>query len=233
MEQIQKIKKLTKSLYPTGRAFKIPVGGFFEKLVDGLSQSEDRAYRDARLLLKSIIPDNDDFTEDDATSWERRLGLVSNTVVNLEDRKLAIKRKMNHPGNIKARQNYRFLERELRAAGFDVYVYENRFDDGMGGYETRSPEDILGSASTVQHGDFSHGTTQHGFGIIEKVVNYIEPEKDNFFDNGSSLRSTFFISSSVITTFASIDQTRKDEFRKLILSIKPVQTIGFLFVNYI
>src|SRR6478736_6437530 len=161
MTYLSKIKKLTQKLFPTGRAFKMPVGGYFDLLTDALTESEARAYADALSTLDSALPDNNNFTESDATSWETRLGLPTNISIPLADRKLAIMRKMNHPGTVKARENYRFMESQLQAAGFDVYVYENRFDDGLGGWETMSPTDFSSEAypsADVQLGDAQLGT---------------------------------------------------------------------------
>jgi len=127
MTTLTKIKKLGKTLYPTGRAFKIPFGGVLDKLNSALSESEQRAFDDAVSILDSALPDNDNFTTGDATDWERRLGLITNPAVPLSDRKLAIIRKIRHPGNIPARQNFLYLQGQLQDAGFNVFVFENRF----------------------------------------------------------------------------------------------------------
>lgn len=66
MNIFQKLQILTKSLYPTGRAFKMPYNGFFEKLNNGLIASEERAYNDFVSVLYSVLPDNANFTTDDA-----------------------------------------------------------------------------------------------------------------------------------------------------------------------
>ncbi len=133
MSTLEKIKKLGKTLYPTGRAFKIPFEGVFDKLNSALSESETRAFDDAVSILDSALPDNDNFTTGDATDWERRLGLITNPAVPLSDRKLAIIRKIRHPGNIPARQNFLYLQGQLQDAGFDVFVFENRFPSYLNG----------------------------------------------------------------------------------------------------
>lgn len=199
----------------------------------GLNASEVRAYNDANSILDSALPDNDNFTADDATAWERRLGLITNTSVSLDNRKLAIIQKMNHPGNIPARQNFRYLERQLRAVGFDVYVYENRFPSGYT-YVTQDPITLSGgSSNNNQHNDFQHGDSQHGSGYTNIVVNYIDEDMDASFNIGDNLRSTFFIGGSPIGSFANVDASRKEEFRQLILKTKPVQTVAYLFINYV
>jgi len=234
MSVLDNIKRLTNQLYPTGRAFKLFRDSEFKKLHDGLALSEQRAYDDALAILDAILPDNDNFTIDDATDWERRLGLVTNPAVSLDDRKLAILRKMNHPGTIPARQHFLYLEGQLQAAGFSVFVFENRFDDGFGGLETRNPGDVaIGSFTSVQHGQVQHGASQHGASLIDKIVNSIDPKVDESFDVGANLRSTFFIGGSPVGTAATVDVNRQDEFRQLVLKIKPAHTVAFLFINFI
>lgn len=236
MSVLSKIKSLTKQLYPTGRAFKVPSGGVFEKLSDGLIESEKRAWDDANAILNSLLPDNSNFTADDATDWERRLGLITSSGVSLADRKAAILRKYNHPGDIKARQHYLFLQRELRAAGFDVYVHENRFAYGGGSYYTLSPFDIDPSFPTVspQHSSFiQHGDLQHGGDLGNKIANSIYQSEDDNFSVGSTLRHTFFIGGAYLGDYVNIPQERELELRQLILITKPAHTVGFLFINYI
>ena len=189
-------------------------------------------------MLNSLLPDNDDFTADDATDWERRLGLITSEGVDLETRKDAIERKWNHPGTIKPRQNYRFLERELQNAGFDVYVYENRFAYGDGSYFTLTPEEFSGvpySTIELEHSDDTeHGSEEHGsLGFANKVVNYIEQAKDDFFDIGSNYKSTFFIGGPTPGSFANVDSNREIELRQLILRVKPTQTVAYLLLNFV
>ena len=81
----------------------MPENSYLENLMYALSLSENQAYNDALAIQNSILPDNAEFTADDATDWERRLGMIISPLVDLELRKLAIRRKMNHPGDIKAR----------------------------------------------------------------------------------------------------------------------------------
>lgn len=234
MITVDKIVKLTKQLYPTGRAFKMPYDGVLESLHKALSISEAQAFNDAIAIRDSLLPDNANFTTADATDWERRLGLITNNAVSLADRKLAIARKINHPGIVAARQNYRYLQLQLQAAGFNLYVYENRFASGPG-YVTQNPVAVTGGAGlvSIQHGDAQHGDVQSGGGFGDIVVNSIDPQRDYFFDVGSNLRSTFFIGGNTLGAFANVDADRRTELRQLILKIKPVQTVAYLLITYI
>src|SRR5690606_15271833 len=100
MSVVDKFLRLSKQLMPTGRAFRAPVFGNMEKLHLANARSEGRFYEDATSVLWSILPDNINFTADDAADWERRLGLITNLAVPLADRKLAIMRKISAPGNV-------------------------------------------------------------------------------------------------------------------------------------
>src|SRR5690606_22305979 len=161
-------------------------------------------------------------------------GLITNTNNTLETRKQVIRRKMAHPGTIKARQSGSYIEGQLQAAGFDVYVHENRFPYGDGSYYQLTPEQVSGVASgAVQHGDLQHGDFQHGGTIDSKVVNYVDEDLDNAFNVGDNLKFTFFIGGEVLGSYADVPLNRKDEFRQLILRLKPVQCVGYLFINYV
>jgi hypothetical protein len=160
--------------------------------------------------------------------------MIISPLVDLELRKLAIRRKMNHPGDIKARQHFLYIEGQLRAAGFDVYVYENRFPYG-GSYYTRSLFDIIGGVGIddLQHGDSQHGDSQHGGTYSNIIANYIDEVIDSNFSIPSSLRCTFFIGANPLGQFANVPIERKQEFRQLILKLKPAQMVGYLLINYV
>lgn len=220
---------LTKRFYPKGRALRIPSNSFLEKQHKGLNISESLALNSAISVLDSILPDNDNFTILDAEIWEKRLGLITNNLTTLSDRKLAIKRKLNHPSDIKSRQHYLFLERELQAAGFNVYIHENNFS-GV----TKTPSGVVATPQNAVHRTgFKHGQFNHGGTFSEKIVNSIYNSVDSVFDIGSDYRSTFFIGGQTVGDFANVDTNRILEFRQLILKIKPAQTVGYLFINYI
>lgn len=236
MAIVDRIKQLTKQLYPTGRAFRMPLGGVFDKLHNALNKSEAKAYSASVSLLDSAIPDNDNFSVDDATDWERRFGLISNPTLSLSIRRLAIKNKMAKTRNIPARQHYLYMQGRLQAAGFNVYVYENRFSDGMGGYITKSPVVFSNEAypiSPYQYGQFQYGQVNYGGTPSNKIANSLSPSIDNSFNIGSSFRCTFFIGGVVPGDWANVDASRETEFRQLILNLKGVHKIGFLLIHYV
>lgn len=209
----------------------MPFSGKFEGLYRALAVSEAQAYSDLTAILYSLIPDNDNFTADDASDWERRLGLYSNPNLSLATRKAAILRKMKDPGVNPAKQHYLYLQFQLQTAGFDVWVHENRFPDSPSGYVTMTPSEFTNTIG-VQHGDFQHGDQQHGEQSFDYVVNYIDKTLDSGFDIGGNLKATFFIGGEVAGSYATVDAEREDEFRHLILQLKPVNSLAYLIVNY-
>jgi uncharacterized protein YmfQ (DUF2313 family) len=249
-----KVKRLTQRLLPTGRAWKMPPNGTFDRLVDALKVSEAQAVADAIGLLDAILPDNDNFTADDATQWERRLGMIVNTSTPLADRKAAIRRKMNHPGTIPARQHYLYIEGQLQAAGFNVWVHENIPETdpvsyaasalgdintyGSGSYgelEYGGASDIIANTilSPVEYGSFQYGQAQYGWAFNNKVANNIDPALDLYFDTGINYRSSFFVGGQSYGTFADVAASRESEFRQLILQLKPSNTVAFIYINYV
>lgn len=212
-------------------------GGILYRLHRALGQSEQRVYMDGNAILNSVLPDNDGFTIEDAHDWYRRLGIFDSGTVPFDDMKLAIQRRIKHPGTQKPRQNYRYVEQQLRAAGFDVHVYENRFwVNPPGEYQTKTPAEVLGAAASpiAVHDDVVlHGTIQHGGGGFNKIVNYVVQEKDKYFIEGTHLRNTFFIAGDTVDTFATVPANRKKEFRQLVLWLKPVHMVAYEFINYV
>jgi len=222
------IRRVTKRFYPKGRAFKHPFGGFIDRMHKALAISESTAYASAVGFKDALIPDNDNFTADDASQWEIRLGMIVNPSVPLVDRKAAILRKMSFPGRTPARSNYRWMERQLRAAGFDVYVHEN-----IAGVDPVTVSGVGTIFETTNHGEINHGEADHGGYFNNVIANSITQEGDLNFDIGLNYRSTFFIGGAVLGSFANVAQNREIEFRQLILTLKPVKNVGFLFINYI
>ncbi|MDD5013668.1 MAG: hypothetical protein PHW73_01020 [Atribacterota bacterium] len=203
---------MTKQLLPTGRAWKVPIGGIFEKLWKGLAASEVRAYDFAMSTLNRILPDNDNFTSDDAAEWERRLGLiVTPPNTSLNQRKQIILRKYQFPGNFLNRQNYRYLEAQLQLAGFDVTVTENT-----------DPNAILGNILRHSLNNIHGMSSRMGSRDIDLIAN--SQIKGELYDISSPL-GVFFIT-------GIIPPNLTEAFRKLVLTLKPVNTVALLTIDY-
>lgn len=222
-----KFVALAKQLYPTGRVFKVPFASFIEKFENSIAASEVRFDADARSILFAVLPDNAGFTTSDADDWERRLGMPNNSAALLVDRMAAIKRKLNAPGINPAHGHALSIQTQLQLANFNVYVYEN--------IPEQSPFAVSGVVQTqqLQYGQAQYGQAQYGVNYTNKVVNSIDEAGDLYFGLGGSYRSSFFIGGNPKGSFANVPLVRKAEFRELILKLKQVQNVAFLFVNYV
>lgn len=233
MSVFQKIVDLGKQLLPTGRAFRSNTGSNSEKLLRAFARSEGQAYNAMLSTLKIIIPDNEDITEDDATDWERRLGMITNSEVDLADRKAAILRKMAAPGRIKGRSHYLWIEYQLRQAGFDVYVYENLFPAYPDTYDVVNPRDLVpGIFTEIQLDDFQLNDFYLDGYLNHLVVNSLDNERDTYFDTGEDLRASLFIGGAPLGTIANVPAAREEEFRQLINQLKQGQVVAILFIDY-
>ena len=220
------LKSLTKQLYPTGRVFNMDDESFFSKLNDGLIISENQMHEDIRNVLNVILPDNSNFTSEDATRWETMLGMITNLATDLEDRKAAIIRKLNHPGTVEARQNALYIQEQLQLAGFNVFIHEN--------IPATQILTLSALMEIVQSGQYQSGQIQSGQKIfIDKVANNIDASKDVHFIVGGDNTAVFFVGGEIFGTFANIPTDRTNEFRQLILKLKPVQTVAYLLINYV
>jgi len=226
------IGNLAKQLYPTGRAFKLPKGSRIELFQNSINEPLQDWYDDLFSLYDQLLPDNDNFTDEDAQIWEVRLGIK--TTGTLEQRKLAIARKLNHPGNTLGRMSLEYFQGQLQAAGFNVYVHRNKFDDGQGGYTVINPGD--GTGSYTQHGSARHGVSVHGISgfIYDSIIaNHVDKSMEiTPIYSDDQLKSTFFIGGQNFPNIASVPIVRESEFRKLILSLKSQCMVGYLLINY-
>lgn len=226
---INQLIKLTKSLYPTGRVYNWKEDSVIGKIHKALATSEQDLTIGADQILISILADSDAFTEEMAALWEDRLAIDASPTTSLEDRKSAILRKYSHPGTQQARQHYLYMEGQLQSAGFDVYVHENRPVAQNPTEFPNLPSYALSNLGSFQLGQAGlGGTTPTGI-----CANYIDEVIDSRFSLGSDFRHLFFVGAEIKGDLADVSADRKKEFRKLILSLKPVQTVGILFVNYV
>lgn len=237
MSTLQQLQHVTPMLYPNGRAFRVPEGGDLRKWHDAVNTEFADLDASSMNVLDALLPDNPNFTLADAQEWYRRLGLYDSGSIPLNDMALAITQKMSWPTVTPDMQSLQYIQDQLQAAGFNVYLYKNRFFDGVD-WVTMWPSDVLGIAAGNSElegfnlGQANLGSTWSDDGITI-CVDYLEEDKDEIFDFGDNLRSTFYVSSAAIGTFADIPAARKIEFRQLLIKLKAAQMAAFLFVNYI
>lgn len=233
-----------------------------KRLVDSKLKAFDQAYTDAIGIQNTTLPDNSEFDEQDATNWERALLLPSN-ITDLELRKQRIERQLYYPAGIVERSHYKFIEEQIRAAGFDVYIIENRFWNGSA-FEIVDP-DLIGTQDVelgiIELGNFELGGEIAGVNYTEIIANFVDSAEDaNYFSapptnplelgdlelgvselgggnatlpREKQLQASFFIGGSSFPSIVDVDINRKDEFRQLVLKLKPLQTLCFAYINYV
>lgn len=236
------------------------VASYGNKVVQAELESLIRLYNDIMALLNITIPDNDEFSEVDASNWERVLGLL-NTGLSLDDRKLSINRKMTYPNGVPERTHYLFMQEQLQLAGFPVYITENRFPDGAGSWNVEDFDSL--TSELYQLGISEMGVTEMGGELVSLdytvCANYMDETKDQeylaFTYSGNELgeaemgvsqmepnsplsreqqlRYVFFVGGSSFPSQVNVPIERKDEFRQLILKFKHTHTIAILYINYI
>jgi len=226
---LEVLNRLSVQLYPTGRAWYRPENGVWDRFHGALNVSFARLIEESKLLLDQNIPDNVNFSENDAELWEYRLGLITDSGTSIELRRLAINRKLGHPNNIKARQHPFFIQDQLQKAGFQVYVHENTVP-------YRTPNEILAIATLeTPHGDsLQHSdSTQHGGGNFDLIANSVDVLESYAIGGTQNLRATFFIGGPNLGEFASVPEQRLREFKELVLKLKPAHLVAFTFINYL
>lgn len=225
---------LARQLYPTGRAFNVKFNSVFYNLHKSLNVSFLRILEDAKATIDSTLPDSDNFTIQDVELWEYRLGLNSSSSLSLEVRRDIVLSKFAYPKNTTTRQHPFFIESQLKAAGFNVWVHENRFFEG-GEWVYKLPDELsninIGESQhsdDVQHGD----SFQHGASGFEVIANSSEPN-ESYSVGESNLWATFFIGGENIGDFTSVPESRLKEFKELVLKLKPAHTVAVTFINFV
>jgi len=218
---------LASQLYPTGRAFYMLKDSIMNKIHLAFNMSFIRLLNDANSTIDSTFPDNENFNIDDCALWEYRFGMVTDLSLSVADRRKAIFRRMGRGRNVPARQHKNYIEYQLQLAGFDVYVHENT-------RPFQRPQDIISMAvATVDHG----GTTQHGIGLqhgggSSQVIANSYKTNESYSVDDSKLWATFFIGGKILGDMANIPPKREEEFRELVLKLKPAHLVAFTFINF-
>lgn len=246
------IKNLYLQSMPKGRAFDWSNSVYGKALFQSFANVDSDYLQTTQDILDGMFPSNSNFDVEDARKLEKRYGILINEELTLSERKQSIEDRLSYPNGIYARQSASYMQYRLRRAGFDVYVHENRFESPT----TNRARSGIARSGDARSGDvYKYYTVENNnISYTEEINNYIDVIADNMSDVSRSgvarsgvsrssnsitsytdeeLRFTFFIGGETFPDFADVSQQRKDEFRHLILKLKPCQTKGFLIINYI
>lgn len=214
----------------------------------------ESAYKMFFDILNQRLPDNEFFDIQDIENWERVLGLVPNSILTNAERKERILSKQSY--YIEELGQRELIQNRLRENGFDVYVYENRYANEPIEVQVGITECGVCECGgyTVFDGDYIYKIPAP---YTEICANYINLEKDNkllesevgsqcgivecgfqciedqVYDNDSFNESVFFVCGEVYPNKANIPLSRREEFRQLLLTLKPITDIVLIYANYI
>lgn len=222
----------------------------------------DRLNTDINSLLDQKYPDNPNFTEDDVTNWERVFGIVPSQGATFEERKAVVDARYKYPNGIPERGHYKFIQDQLQLNGFDVYIHENRFNVATKTSRAGEARSGIARAGDFNQFEDSFNGIEPPAGTYEYCANFIDPADDADIyspDAGASgfsragiaragiarayeipevnrqsqLRSSFFVGSESFISNVDIPANRQDEFRILLLKLKPAHSVGVLYINWI
>lgn len=205
----------------------------FEKKSKQLQYAYERAFirtnEKLSKVLDQLLPDNDGFNYDDVLNWERVLE-IDNSNLSISDRKEIIYARLGYTNNNPYRQTSEYLQEQLQANGFDLYVHENRVWNGSF-FEAIN-------INPAKFGEILFGSPYFGSdGILytSVVKNYIDESIDNGLIVTESYRNKYviIIGGSSLNTFTSVLYARKNELREIILKHKPLHIAAVMQVNYI
>lgn len=234
--------------YPTGRSWR---GELPKALCDAIGRELEETKLALRQLSKveTIL-----FSPENMENWEYILGLSG--VGTIEERKAAILSKMGNDSQVTydtlGSLSGQYIQKCLRDAGFDVYVFSNgsgnnilqkttTLGDGanfggpygtpIGGIAYNPP---FSRFSEIGNGIPDNPTDFSG----ELCVNFIDSEKDSAYsarytNDSRRWRYLFFICGAVFGENAEVQLIRKEEFRQLVLQLKAMGDWAMLLVDYI
>lgn len=216
LQHLDQFIKLNEQLYPTGRVFWKPKMSVFYKMHEALALSESRTYSSAVNLQNSLIADNYNISDIDIAHWEQVYGISSKG--SYSEKIALILQRMSYPSNILARQSSSYIQSQLQLAGFNVFVH---YAGDL------NPNGAI-------YGGFTYGSALYGAAPLNYTVcaNNVQEDRDPLFVMGYELESSFFICGETIGTSTNVPSSRKNEFRELILTLKPAHSKAILLINY-
>lgn len=213
----EQINTLSSQLYPTGRAWWKRKDGIFDKIHQGLALSESRVENDILNIQNDILADSVNMSETALELWENVFGLDAKGTT--ADRLQAIYQRQMYPNNILARQSKSFIEQQLQLAGFDVYLHSEFISPNQAKY------------GLFVYGQKTYNQQVTSFSIVSNEVD--ESKEIDFNITSIGEKNVFYIGGENYGDYADVSLLRKNEFRELILTLKPAHSVAVLNVNFI
>lgn len=231
-------------LLPTGHAWRVVVASTLRKFFMGLSEQPalTKAYIDDVYL--DLFPE----TTRELNEWERQFGLSitdMSTPAAVVAGRLALAAEWRATGG----QSPSYIQGVLRAAGFDVYVYD-WWSSGPP-YVARNPRDYTETALVGIYqctGDAFQFTSQpqcsnlptqpqcndwlanEVYYLVNKDLTRRAPPPVP--DDPDTFPYWFYIAGASFPTHAVVDITRRAEFERLVLKLRPLHLWVGVLVDY-
>lgn len=216
LEYITEFSSMNSELYPTGRAWWKSVGTTFAKIHEALAIQESKMTSEIINIQNNIFADNTLISDSAISQWMEIFGIISN---GTRDDKIAlIKQAQGYPNGVYARQSKNFIESQLQIAGFNVYLHTESHNPNPAIYGLQT----YGSTVYAEEGD-----------TFTVVANNVDEALDSSFQIANGTTNLFYIGGETFGDTIDIPIERKNEFRELILKLKPAHSVAVLYINYV
>ncbi len=248
-------RKVTDQLFPTGRAHKVQAVG--ERTRDAITDGINDLDNGINDLLNGVLPDNSGFTVEWCERHERMYALPSYNSDTLQDRIDRIIAHLTPPNPEYGYLSLEAIQNELNANGWNgiLYVYENltglfpqqvlpqlsfppQLGNGqLGDFQLGTfnfASDYPQFFTQYQLGDFQLGASQLGSApqFNNKIANSVN-RYDDLFVNLYPISNTFYICGPNLGDIVILPLSDEVKLRTLLLEIKPLNSVGFLLIEYI
>lgn len=238
-------------LLPRAMAWSVTVDKTLRRFLEGLAQAPSDARDALDLIWLDIFPD----TTRELAKWEKQFGLIAPATD--DDRRLQLAAVFSAQGG----QSPRYLQDVVRAAGFDVYLYEWWGLPLSGAPVAHDPHDytVVPSIGTVQCGEPLAQCTAVDAPPPEPLPSGVSlfdlyPECNRFLANEPGYLVNLNLTREApppvpddVTTYpyflywmgatfgtrANVPAARRDEFERLLLKLCPSQQWLVTYVTYV
>ncbi len=233
--------RIFQHLLPRAQAWRITIAKTLRSFFEGLSEEP--------ALVKGFADDVflDQFAETARTpgaleEWERHYGLTPSEDALIADRRLALAAEFAATGG----QSAGYITDVLQAAGFPVVVHE-WFEPGTPPYAARNPLDYTTTprVGTNRCSSFSSQPTCSLFSSQPRCNSFLNNDPGYLVNKDLTRRAPppipndptkfpyfIYVGGEVFPARATVSATRKDEFERLILRLRPTQNWIVTLIDY-
>jgi hypothetical protein len=238
--------RIFQHLLPRGQAWRITITKTLRKFFEGLAVKPEQTKEFADQVYLDLFPatarSRDEVGGSGALEeWELQFGLTPGNLADFDARRAAVDAEWKAQGG----QSPAYIESVLQAAGFDVYVHD-WWSSGPP-YVARDPHDytttpLLGTwrcsafASQPRCSAFSDQPRCNAFlnndphYLVNKDLTRRAPPPIP--DDPAKYPYFMYVGGATFGDLAAVDISRRDEFERLLLKLRPLHLWIVTLVNY-